>query len=188
MTRRDRDGARNQFRSGRGMVRRTTVSKVLMAVRSLAARGESPAAFERRCIPAAGVASRSNTGRSSPSARLVPAVRGIATTVLGATRGFTTDCWEKERLCAKRSSATDRARSEPPFDRPHGRRTVHVVSCTTTPIPPSTSGIEPRFPARCASVWAPRKRRSNVACGARREVGAQQRFRRGPDPAGAPSG
>ncbi len=42
--------------------------------RRLAARGESPAAFERRCIPAAGVASRSNTGRYSPSARLVSRV------------------------------------------------------------------------------------------------------------------
>ena len=37
----------------------------------LAARGESPAAFERRCIPAAGVAPRSQMPQFAPSLRLV---------------------------------------------------------------------------------------------------------------------
>ena len=49
------------------------------AAEVLAARGESPAAFDERCIPAAAVASRSNTTRYSPSARPVLAVRDIAT-------------------------------------------------------------------------------------------------------------
>ncbi len=40
-------------------------------VGTVAARGESPAAFDRSCIPADGVASRSNTVRYSPSSRLV---------------------------------------------------------------------------------------------------------------------
>ena len=51
---------------------------------ALAARGKSPAAFEWRCIPPAGVASRSNTAGILPR-RALSAGR---ITILGATRDF----------------------------------------------------------------------------------------------------
>ena len=50
----------------------------------LAARGESPAAFDRRCIPPRGVARRSNTPGILPP----PAWRGERLDGLGATRDF----------------------------------------------------------------------------------------------------
>ena len=55
---------------------------------SLAARGKSPAAFDRRCIPLRGVVHRSNTAGIFPLLALLSG--RIAD--LGATRGFTTDC------------------------------------------------------------------------------------------------
>ena len=54
----------------------------------LAARGKSPAAFDRRCIPLRGVVHRSNTAGIFPLLALLSG--RIAD--LGATRGFTTDC------------------------------------------------------------------------------------------------
>ncbi len=78
---------------------------------------ESPSSTTRRCIPVAGVASRSNTGRYSPLARLVPAVRGIATTVLCATRGFTTDCYVRTPATKNRMRSLvrdDRSRNSTP--------------------------------------------------------------------------
>ncbi len=56
--------------------------------RLLAARGKSPAAFARRCIPLSRVVHRSNTTGILPLLALLSA--RIAD--LGATRGFTTDC------------------------------------------------------------------------------------------------
>ena len=57
-------------------------------VYSLAARGKSPAAFDRRYIPLSIVVHRSNTAGIFPLLALLSG--RIA--VLGATRGFTTDC------------------------------------------------------------------------------------------------
>ena len=54
----------------------------------LAARGKSPAAFDRRCIPLRRVVHRSNTAGIFP----LLALRSGRTANLGATRGFTTDC------------------------------------------------------------------------------------------------
>ncbi len=54
------------------------------AVSTLAARGESPAAFDRRCIPPGCVAPRSNTAGMLPR-RALPDGR---ITALGATRDF----------------------------------------------------------------------------------------------------
>ena len=54
----------------------------------LAARGKSPAAFDRRCIPLRGVVHRSNTAGIFP---LLALLSGRSAD-LGATRGFTTDC------------------------------------------------------------------------------------------------
>ena len=64
-------------------VARDTIANVLKE-RGLAARGESPAAFDRRCIPPAYVASRSNTAGMLPR-RALPDGR---ITSLGATRDF----------------------------------------------------------------------------------------------------
>ena len=55
----------------------------------LSARGESPAAFDRRCIPLRIVVHRSNTAGIFPLLALLSG--RIAD--LGATRGFTTDCY-----------------------------------------------------------------------------------------------
>ena len=55
---------------------------------TLAARGKSPAAFDRRCIPLICVVHRSNTTGILPLLALLSG--RIAD--LGATRGFTTDC------------------------------------------------------------------------------------------------
>ncbi len=55
---------------------------------SLAARGESPAAFDRRCIPPGGVAPRSQMPKFAPSSRLALAGRGIVTTRSRCNAGF----------------------------------------------------------------------------------------------------
>ena len=75
----------------------TLLSQVLIRqlrpdAKHLAVRGENPTAFDRRYIPADGVAISVAYCRYAPSSRLVLARRGVITTILGASGTFTTDC------------------------------------------------------------------------------------------------
>ena len=67
----------------------------------LAARGESPAAFDRRCIPLRIVVHQSNTAGIFPLLALLSG--RIAD--LGATRGFTTDCRAAETGASRNGEA-----------------------------------------------------------------------------------
>ena len=58
---------------------------------SLAARGKSPAAFERRCLPANGVELLAQRGRIQAGMLARRALLAWRIAVLGATRGLTTD-------------------------------------------------------------------------------------------------
>ena len=71
-----------------GIFYRLLVHEGKVPLRLLAARGKSPAAFDRRCIPLRGVVHRSNTAGIFPLLALLSG----RTADLGATRGFTTDC------------------------------------------------------------------------------------------------
>ena len=71
-----------------GEAEHRTVLVFWVCAADLAARGKSPAAFDRRCIPLSVVVHRSNTAGIFPLLALLSG--RIAD--LGATRGFTTNC------------------------------------------------------------------------------------------------